>query len=862
MPTDYSSAIDSAPKIGLNTGLSGRSPQNGEGALLPAGSLAFLSRFAIRLTAGAISLLGLLVLLSLWSYHPADPSFNTVGQIDAAVGNWLGLSGSYTADILFQLFGFGSFAPALILFLWSGKIAFGLSVSYPRTRLLCLLFALAVLCAVLSLLSAFLVDSTRFYVSAGGGVGRAGVANLATLLALFPGPPLLLDNYWQIGFMSLLVLLGSLCLLTSIGLSLAEWRFILLTSRTGLGAGLGTLLSWRHKIPRAPQNRPQKLEAEEDFYAEDTEGEPLSFESAFESSFESQAVFDSNDQDEPDTSDDSIFSRPVLKTSKPKAKKAPPVTKVQADQASLPLDSGYNSPGLDLLTPAPAQDVPPADHAVMLEQNARQLEAVLSDFGVRGEIVEIKPGPVVTLYALEPAPGIKSSRVIGLADDIARSMAALSVRIATIPGVNAIGIELPNATRETVVLRALMGSKAYTKSRARLPLILGKDIAGEPEIVDLAIMPHLLIAGTTGSGKSVGLNAMILSLLYRLTPDQCRFIMVDPKMLELSVYNDIPHLLSPVVTDPKKAVVALKWVVREMEDRYRAISRLGGVRNIDGYNKRLADALENGETLTRKIAIGIDAETGQPITEEQELPLEPMPYIVVVVDEMADLMLVAGKDIEASIQRLAQMARAAGIHIIMATQRPSVDVITGTIKANFPTRISFSVTSKFDSRTVLGEQGAEQLLGKGDMLYMAGGGRISRIHGPFVDDAEVEAVCDFLRSQGTPTYVSAVTDAEELSGGFDTDVSGAGNLAFLEGGGAGNENGEASLYDQAVAIVAREGKCSTSFLQRQMKIGYNRAADLVDRMEKEGVVSAANHAGKREVMVGDHSTDSLARKSA
>ncbi len=859
MPTDYSSAIEPSPKIGLNTRdlntheLPGRGPQNGEGALLPAGSLAFLRRFAIRLTAGAVSLLGFLVLLSLWSYHPADPSFNTVGQVDAAVGNWLGLPGSYTADIFFQLFGFGSFAPALILFLWGGKIAFGLSVSYPRTRLLCLLFALAVLCAVLSLISAFLVDSTHFYVSAGGGVGRAGVTNLATLLALFPGPPLLLDNYWQMGFMSLLMLLAGLCFLTAVGLSFSEWRFILSKSRHGFSA----LLLWRHKLRRlpGPDFRAPNIvtPGHDDFSLEETD-DPLFPES---SDLEQPDAPDTS----PDTSEDSIFSRPALKPSKRKVKKPPPVTKVQADQASLPLDSGYNSPGLDLLTPAPAQDVPPADHAVMLEQNARQLEAVLSDFGVRGEIVEIKPGPVVTLYALEPAPGIKSSRVIGLADDIARSMAALSVRIATIPGVNAIGIELPNATRETVVLRALMGSGAYTKSRARLPLILGKDIAGEPEIVDLAIMPHLLIAGTTGSGKSVGLNAMILSLLYRLTPDQCRFIMVDPKMLELSVYNDIPHLLSPVVTDPKKAVVALKWVVREMEDRYRAISRLGGVRNIDGYNKRLADALQNGETLTRKIAIGIDAETGQPITEEQELPLEPMPYIVVVVDEMADLMLVAGKDIEASIQRLAQMARAAGIHIIMATQRPSVDVITGTIKANFPTRISFSVTSKFDSRTVLGEQGAEQLLGKGDMLYMAGGGRISRIHGPFVDDAEVEAVCDFLRSQGTPTYVSAVTDAEEMSGGFDTDVSGAGNLAFLEGGG-GDGNGEASLYDQAVAIVAREGKCSTSFLQRQMKIGYNRAADLVDRMEKEGVVSAANHAGKREVMVGDHSTDSLARKSA
>jgi S-DNA-T family DNA segregation ATPase FtsK/SpoIIIE len=454
---------------------------------------------------------------------------------------------------------------------------------------------------------------------------------------------------------------------------------------------------------------------------------------------------------------------------------------------------------------------------------------------VRGEIVKVRPGPVVTLYELEPAPGTKTSRVIGLADDIARSMSAVSVRIAVIPGRNVIGIELPNMRRETVYLRELLASTSYDKTGGRLLLTLGKDIGGAPVIADLARMPHLLIAGTTGSGKSVGLNAMILSLLYRLDPETCKLIMIDPKMLELSIYDDIPHLMAPVVTDPKKAVVALKWTVREMEERYQSMSKLG-VRNIEGYNRRVTEAARNGEELMRKVQTGFDPDTGEPIIEEQPLDLSPLPYIVVVVDEMADLMLVAGKDIEASIQRLAQMARAAGIHLIMATQRPSVDVITGTIKANFPTRISFQVTSKIDSRTILGEQGAEQLLGQGDMLYMAGGGRITRVHGPFVGDDEVENVVNFLRNQGSPTYIDAVTEDEE--GEFGGDIEGM-------GGGSGDD-----LYDRAVALVLQERKASTSFVQRHLQIGYNRAARIIERMEKEGVVGPANHVGKREILAG------------
>jgi S-DNA-T family DNA segregation ATPase FtsK/SpoIIIE len=489
-------------------------------------------------------------------------------------------------------------------------------------------------------------------------------------------------------------------------------------------------------------------------------------------------------------------------------------------------------PPLDLLTkPQTAKTETVNEEA--LEKNARLLETVLEDFGVRGRIVQVRPGPVVTLYELEPAPGIKASRIIGLADDIARSMSAISVRVAVVSGRNVIGIELPNRKAETVFLRELLDSPVYENHPGRLALILGKDISGEPVLADLAKMPHLLIAGTTGSGKSVGINTMILSILYRMPPDRCKFIMVDPKMLELSVYDGIPHLLAPVVTDPRKAVLALKWTVREMENRYRKMSKLG-VRNIDGFNARLAEAEAKGENLIRNVQTGFDSETGQPIFEPQPFDTSELPLIVVVVDEMADLMLVAGKEIEAAIQRLAQMARAAGIHLIMATQRPSVDVITGTIKANFPTRISFQVTSKIDSRTILGEGGAEQLLGRGDMLYMAGGGRITRVHGPFVSDEEVERVVSFLKMRGLPEYIDEITEDDDSP------------LDPL--GGDGEDESGDKLYAQAVAVVCREGKASTSFVQRHLQIGYNRAARIIERMEAEGVVSAANHVGKREVL--------------
>ncbi len=490
---------------------------------------------------------------------------------------------------------------------------------------------------------------------------------------------------------------------------------------------------------------------------------------------------------------------------------------------------GYLLPSLDLIEKQHIKAVIIPEKE--LQAQAEKLVQVLSEFGVQGEITSIQSGPVVTTFELKPAPGIKTSRVVGLADDIARSMSAISVRIATVPGQNVIGIEMPNEKRQTVFLRDLLSQSAYLQSGASLPIILGKNIIGKAVVADLAKMPHLLVAGTTGSGKSVGVNAMILSLLYALPPEQCRFIMIDPKMLELSVYNDIPHLLTPVVTEPKKAIVALKWAVKEMENRYRKISQLG-VRNIQGYNKRLKDTLDKGEKLTRRVQTGFDSETGQATFEDQQLDMTPLPLIVVVIDEMADLMLVAGKEVEAAVQRLAQMARAAGIHLIMATQRPSVDVITGTIKANFPTRISFQVTSRIDSRTILGEQGAEQLLGQGDMLFMTGGGRIKRVHGAFTKDNDVEAVVKYIKTQGKPDYIEDVTvDTEELDSLSSSDDS----------------NGDA-IYAKAVSMIREEGKVSTSFIQRRFSIGYNRAARIVDLMEEKGVVSPPNHQGKREIL--------------
>ena len=628
-----------------------------------------------------------------------------------------------------------------------------------------------------------------------------------------------------------------------LGLSAALWAMTIKPTTAGAtlmhfghacGAGFAKavevpLVMWRdyvHSRSTSANDVPARTPAKRDPMIEDSE----------------------DDIDECDVVDEITFDVPPAPV--PKARDAVAVVterksaklskrELDARQGSLlpRTNKGFDLPPLDILSMPVTDRSACAVSREALESNARMLEAVLEDFGIKGKIVKVRPGPVVTLYELEPAPGTKTARVVSLADDIARSMSAVSVRIAVVPGRSVIGIELPNATRETVFLREMMASTEFEKSDGRLIMSLGKDIGGTPIFADLARMPHLLVAGTTGSGKSVAINTMIMSLLYRNTPDDVRLIMIDPKMLELSVYDGIPHLLAPVVTEAGKAVMALKWVVREMEDRYRAMSQLS-VRNISGYNQRLRDAASKGKTLTRTVQTGFDPGTGKPIYEEQALDLTPLPYIVVIIDEMADLMLVAGKDVEAAVQRLAQMARAAGIHVIMATQRPSVDVITGTIKANFPTRISFQVTSKIDSRTILGEQGAEQLLGQGDMLYMAAGGRITRVHGPFVTDREVEEVTNYLRDQSQPDYVEAVTEEADLN-----DVPG------FSGATGGNTTAGDGLFDQAVALVARERKASTSFVQRHLQIGYNRAARIIEEMEQQGMISRANHVGKREVLL-------------
>ena len=765
-------------------------------ALLPVGAVDFMKRRLAEAAGLILFACAGAVLVAVATYSPLDPSWNSAA--DGVVGNLLGIPGAYTADILLQTLGVSGILPVLVLTAWGWRLISKQAVTRPAWRLAAMIAAVVLLAIALSALEA----PRNWPLSAGLG-GAAGTLILDPLARSLAATGI---EEWMIA--GLCAALGAGALVAALGLSWNDCR--------NMGSGVvRAALALRHAFDWC-RTAAGKLG-------------------------EDKSRPDLVERTEPnlDTPAQAARRKAAPKPAQPdrvapRAKKAKAGRKARAaSQGKLALEPGdeYQFPPLDLLEMGErVRSAAVSEQA--LEQNARLLESVLEDFGVHGEIVKVRPGPVVTLYELEPAPGTKTSRVIGLSDDIARSMSAVSVRAAVIPGRNVIGIELPNVRREMVHLRELLGSDTFERRGGKLSLALGKDIGGSAVAVDLARMPHLLIAGTTGSGKSVAINTMILSLLYKHPPDACKLIMIDPKMLELSVYEGIPHLLAPVVTEPGKAVVALKWAVREMEERYRAMSQLG-VRNIDGYNARLAVARRKGEELTRRVQTGFD-ENGKPVFEEQPLSTDPLPYIVVVVDEMADLMLVAGKDIEAAVQRLAQMARAAGIHLIMATQRPSVDVITGTIKANFPTRVSFQVTSKIDSRTILGEQGAEQLLGQGDMLYMAGGGRITRVHGPFVSDEEVEDVVRFLKSQGNPDYVEAVTEEEE--GGF---------ADMLGGGGTGDD-----LYDQAVALIAREGKASTSFIQRHLQIGYNRAARIIERMEGEGVVSKADRVGRREVLIG------------
>lgn len=796
-------------------------------------SLDFLSddfRGAIRRRIGeliglALLAVSLMLTLALATWSVQDPSFSHA--TDAPVRNLLGRAGASFADLSVQLFGLASIVLVLPVAIWGWRMLTHRPVSRKWMRSAFWLGGLLLAAAFASCLP----RSVGWPLPAGmGGVMGDAMLKLPTLVL---GNPLPGMSRFVLATISGFAALATLAISAGIGLrppgDLADELHREAEAleeedeRTSISIGwlVHTLLSAKARLmlflrkqlagddlddlpvratgksraePRLRRPEPEEDAAEED---------------------DDESGYEDEEEDEEEPAPAPRKSR--VQVAQPKAKKG-----------------GFVLPALNLLAAPKASDRTTLN-TEEIEERAEALESVLEDFGVKGEIINARPGPVVTLYELEPAPGIKSSRVIGLADDIARSMSAISARVAVVPGRNAIGIELPNEIREKVYFREMLAAGEYNNTQAKLPLCLGKTIGGEPVVVDLARMPHLLIAGTTGSGKSVAINTMLLSLLYKLRPDQCRLIMIDPKMLELSVYDGIPHLLTPVVTDPKKAVVALKWAVREMEERYKKMSKLG-VRNIDGYNTRLVEAKAKGEALSRTVHTGYDKESGEAIYEKEELEFEELPYVVVIVDEMADLMMVAGKDIEGAIQRLAQMARAAGIHVVLATQRPSVDVITGTIKANFPTRISFQVTSKIDSRTILGEQGAEQLLGQGDMLYMAGGGRISRVHGPFVADDEVEKVVRHLKSQGVPQYLEEVTrdDSEDEDGAvFDATGMGA----------------EKDLYQQAVDIVLRDRKASTSYIQRRLQIGYNRAATLMERMEQEGVVGQPNHAGKREILI-------------
>jgi S-DNA-T family DNA segregation ATPase FtsK/SpoIIIE len=791
--------------------------QGASGApLIPPSLARFLARRGAELAGLGLAALAAALGVALATYDPRDPSWFVATS--AAPRNLMGAPGALVADPIIRSLGLAAWGLVLLLAVWGGRLVLHVGAERLWLRLA---LGMVTLPVVAVFASAHAPGPSWPFEAMGLG-GMIGDMALAGMLRQVPINPAAALPWATLALgVATVVVTG-----VALGLDRAETRVLLRLLGSGLAtagrlglrlgrAGAGAAAA-RLRGPRSGRVAPPDPVGRARREPVVRRGETA--------------------EAEPPPPPRAAPAAP------PKAAKKSRRAE-REDQPMLDLEgrapAGYDAPPLSLLQKAIPGNHPPLS-AEALEDNARMLESVLDDYGVRGEIRAVRPGPVVTLYELEPAPGTKASRVIGLSDDIARSMCAIAARVSTVPGRNVIGIELPNAHREKVVLREMLSSPTYEDAGYRLALALGKDIAGEPVVANLARMPHLLIAGTTGSGKSVAINTMILSLLYRLPPEECRLIMIDPKMLELSVYDGIPHLLSPVVTDPKKAVVALKWVVAEMEDRYRKMSKLG-VRNIDGYNARVKEALANNEPFLRTVQTGFDDATGEPVFETEEITPEPLPFIVVVVDEMADLMMVAGKEIEACVQRLAQMARASGIHIVMATQRPSVDVITGTIKANFPTRISFQVTSKIDSRTILGEQGAEQLLGQGDMLYMSGGGRITRVHGPFVSDEEVEEVVRHLKSLGPPSYVSAVTEGGDEDGPTSID----------EVLGLGGEFSEEQLYDRAVAIVARDRKCSTSYIQRKLQIGYNRAARLVDEMENQGVVGPANHVGKREVLVGE-----------
>ncbi|EJF74703.1 DNA translocase FtsK [Bartonella alsatica] len=771
-----------------------------------------------------LGLLGFIIfcVFALATWNVADPSLTHAST--NKITNFMGWPGAIFSDFVMQFFGLASLGVLLPPLFWSFLLLAQKNIYNLVFRLF--LWGLSTICFLISFALVTPVASFTYWPLP---MGLGGVLGDKVLSAVYTIFPVFLSPFQNVLLGIVFIVLGFL-----------------------MAAFAGNVVWRRQENKRKVKNVQKSGSVDPLFYvSEDTEQIVDGVQNSFfvttfgailhlfyflQARFLRLFFFKSRSKRQEESFDriEPIFLDEKTKCQKNQDKAL--VSPVNKSRALKSLTSSSNGsfllPLLDYLSVSPPAVRDARLSPAALKANSQELEGVLLDFGVKGKIIDARPGPVVTLYEFEPAAGIKSSRIIGLSDDIARSMRAISARVAVVPGRNVIGIELPNAKREMVYLREILQAQEFVESRAKLGLALGKTIGGETVIADLAKMPHLLVAGTTGSGKSVAINTMILSLLYRMTPEQCRLIMVDPKMLELSVYDGIPHLLTPVVTDPKKAVIALKWAVREMEERYSKMSKLS-VRNIDGFNARIREAEKQGEAMVRTIQVGFNQETGEPLYETETLDFSPMPYIVVIIDEMADLMMVAGKDIEGAVQRLAQMARAAGIHVIMATQRPSVDVITGTIKANFPTRISFSVSSKIDSRTILGEQGAEQLLGQGDMLFMMSGGRIQRVHGPFVADDEVEQVVLHLKAQALPDYLETVT--QEIAEN-DADVSLTSPLAD-------------DPYSQAVAVVLRDRKASTSYIQRRLGIGYNRAASLIERMEEEGIISPANHAGKREVLV-------------
>lgn len=843
-----------------------RKKDKGSVSFLPDSLQAFIARRLVDSIALILLVVSAFILASLLSYNNADPSWNTASGDSAPVVSNIGsVPGAWISDLLLQTLGFGSVMLGLAFAMWGYKVFKRQSV-----RPISLRFAAVLLSSLLMSVALAQVPAGQWSVHPYLG-SSAGTLILNHIVAV--------TQFLHIPYAH--NILASACGVIGIGVFLyagafsryemaSIWFRVKVVAYTVAVMILSAIAAFQGWIARYNQpdyeSEPLQLGILERLKAVKAEREVAKAErkvAAAPKKIKKEKPALQDDIPAPvdlragvDETEDALdmpmgtsaASIPVVTPQMSKSKKQSSKSSDTSQQrfALSDVDGEWELPPISLIQEVPAGTKCETLNEGALRKNAELLQNVLADFNIKGEIVSIHPGPVVTLYELEPAPGTKSSRVISLSDDIARSMSAISVRCAVVPGRNVIGIELPNKIRQTVYMKEMLAARHYEKTSAKLPLILGKDIGGQPILADLAKMPHLLVAGTTGSGKSVAVNTMIMSLLYRLSPEQCRFIMIDPKMLELSVYDDIPHLLTPVVTEPTKAIVALKWAVHEMENRYRNMSKLG-VRNVEGYNQRIREAIKNGEEIMNKVQTGFEPDTGKPIFEDQPMALNELPYIVIIVDEFADLMLVAGKDVENAIQRLAQMARAAGLHLIMATQRPSVDVITGVVKANFPTRISFQVTSKIDSRTILGDSGAEQLLGMGDMLYMAPGGRITRVHGPFCSDEDVEKATNFLRSQAKPSYIEDVTSEEAEFGGSDVM-----NAMFGGGDGEGSDKVD-ELYDQAVAVITREGKVSTSFVQRHLQIGYNRAARIVEEMERQGVISPASSTGKRQILVNDHS---------